>query len=376
MGAVGSAARVEHNNITFPGTHKRETLVTYEVGGPTTRVLVSAPFEAGYPGYPGDNPDERVFRIVKLVNGQAAPVGTPVNSGDLVAIRIDSNRSNTFFFRVTGSLSGAEVDGDGTSAGQAGTAFVVTFNEVRTTLGWRPSTVTCQSCAQVTVKVTDAASGRAVAGATAIAQLENQNHPYQGTTGSAGRVVLADSANRTCVPDGRVTIVVTHNRHQTKTVTATVPSSGAIEVPVQLDCTQVKGKVVDSFGSAVPGKWIYLRDANQQLILDENGNPYRTTTAADGSFVFSCVPQGFIQVWTTADPSQLQHTKDVGPEGCDQRHDRHPSADLREYRRQGDRRRHGAAHRRRHRNRVRRAPDDHRRQRRLPLRLRAPGWEQ
>jgi uncharacterized protein YfaP (DUF2135 family) len=317
----GLMVLVDHTVVTFGGSHsldpgqKSAPIVTYEVGGTGASVLVSAGLSPGYPAYPGSDPAERIFAIVKLVNGAPAPVGTPVNSGDLVAIRIDSNRGKTFFFRVLGAQSGAGIDGDGTVAGQAGTAFVVTFNEVRTGLGWRPATIVCQSCAQVTVKVTDGASGQVLAGATAVAQIQNANHPYQGTTSATGRVVLADSAGRTCVPAGQITITVTHNRHQTRTVTATVPGSGAIEVDVALACTQVSGKVVDSAGSAIPGKPVFLRDASGHVILDENGNPYATTTAADGSFAFNCVQQGFVQVWTTADPSQMQHTKVIGPEG-------------------------------------------------------------
>ena len=311
----GLLVLVDHNVVVFGGGHKSPPLVTYEVGGAGASVLVSAGLPAGYPAYPGSDPAERIFRIVKLVNGASAPAGTPVNSGDLVAIRIDSNYGKTFFFRVLGAPSGAGFDGGGAFAGQPGTAFVVTFNEVRAGLGWRPSTVICQSCAQVTVKVTDAASGRALPGATAVAQIPGTNHPYQGTTDATGRAVLADSAGRTCVPAGQIALTVTHNRHQTSTVTPTVPGSGAIEVDVALACTQVSGKVVDSAGSAVPGKPVFLRDATGQPILDENGNPYATTTAADGSFVFNCVLQGFVQVWTTADPSQMQHTKVIGPEG-------------------------------------------------------------
>jgi uncharacterized protein YfaP (DUF2135 family) len=311
----GLLVLVDHNVVTFGGSHKSPRLVTYEVGGAGAAVLVSAGLPAGYPAYPGSDPAERIFTLVKLVNGAPAPVGTPVNSGDLVAIRIDSNYGKTFFFRVLGAQSGAAIDGDGSFAGQAGTVFVVTFNEVRPGLGWRPAQIVCQSCAQVTVKVTDAASGRVLPGATAVAQIPNINHPYQGTTGANGRAVLSDSAGRTCVPSGQITLTVTHNRHQTRTVTATVPTAGAIEVDVALPCTQVSGKVVDSAGSAVPGKVVILRDANGQPLLDENGNPYATTTGADGTFLFNCVLQGFVQVWTTADPSQMQHTKVIGPEG-------------------------------------------------------------
>jgi uncharacterized protein YfaP (DUF2135 family) len=309
----GLLVRCDHQTIALPAQHKSDHLVTYEVGGPGTQVLATAGFPAGYPAYPGDDPAERIFRIIKLVGGQPAPNGTPIADGDTVAIRIDSNRGHTFFFRVLGPQSGAGIDGDGLAAGQAGCAFKVQFNEVRPTLGWRPPDGPCQSCAKVTVVVTDAASGQPISGATVVAQVPG--HPYQGVTDAAGRVALADAAGRTCVPSGSVTILVTHNRHQTATVTASVPGAGQIEVDVHLSCTQVKGRLVDPFDSGIPGASVYLRDQSGQPILDQNGNPYHTTTGADGSFVFNCVPQGFIQVWTTADPSQTQHVKVVGPEG-------------------------------------------------------------
>lgn len=312
----GLVVLVEHTVVTIPrADRKSPPLVTYEVGGAGTAVLASAGLSAGYPAYPGLDLSEREFRIVKLVNGAPAAVGAAISSGDTVVIRIDSNRGRTFFFRTTGAGSGAGIDGDGTAAGQAGTAFVVTLNEVRPGLGWRPPDGPCQACAQVTVKVTNAASGRAVAGAAAVGQIPAMTNPYQGTTGATGRVVLADSASRTCLPAGQVAITVTHPRHQSRTVTATVPGSGAIEVDVLLPCTVVSGKVVDPAGSAVPGKVVTLRDTNGQPLLDQDGQPFVTTTGADGSFTFSCVQQGFVQVWTTADPSQMQHTRVIGPEG-------------------------------------------------------------
>jgi hypothetical protein len=312
---TGLRVRVDHNVVNLGRPDRKEApLVTYEVGGPGAQVLVWGPFSAGYPAYPGDDVAERIFSIVKLVGGAPAPAGTPINSGDQVLLRINSNRGNTFFFRVTGAQSGAEVHGDGTAPGQAGTVLIAEFNEVRSGLGWRPSVIRCQSCAHVTAVVTRAASGNPpINGATVVAHVPG--NPYQGTTGPNGRITLADSANRTCVPDGNVAVEARANRHQTKTINVAVPDTGAIEVPIQLDCTQVKGKVVDSAGSGIPGKLVVLRDANRDVIRDENGNPYQTTTAADGSFVFNCVPHGFVQVWTLADPSQTQHTRVIGPEG-------------------------------------------------------------
>jgi uncharacterized protein YfaP (DUF2135 family) len=309
---AGLRVRVDHNVVLLPRRGKSDRLVTYEVGGTGAQVLVSGPFPAGYPAYPGDDPAERVFRVVKLSGGAPAPAGTPVNNGDQVVLRIDSNRGNTFFFRVTGGQPGAEVHGDGTSAGQAGTVFTAEFNEVRPGLGWRPPPGPCQSCATVTSIVTRAGA-RPVPGALTIAQVPG--HPYQGVSGADGRAVLIDTQNRDCVPSGTVRLLASADRHRNATVTVTVPPTGAIEVPVQLECTPVSGKVIDGAGSGVPGVPVYLRDANRTLLTDENGMPYATTTAADGSFTFLCVPHGFVQVWTTADPSQMQHTNTIGPDG-------------------------------------------------------------
>jgi uncharacterized protein YfaP (DUF2135 family) len=318
---AGFRVRVDHNVKVIPPKKKEHSgLATYEVGGPTARVFVSGPFSAGYPAYPGDDPAERIFAIVKMVDDPANPgtliaanPGTPIVSGDQVALRIDSNYGKTFFFRVIGGQSGAEVHGDGTVVGQAGTVFIAEFNEVRGGVGWRPQVVTCQSCAVVTARVTRAGVGTPIPNASVVALVPN--HPFSGTTLGDGRATLRDAENRNCIPDGSVQVRASANRYQTKTVYATVPDSGAIEVPIQLDCTQVKGKVVDGAGSSVPGVTVFLRDENRNVLLDENGNLFQTTTAADGSFVFNCVPHGFVQVWTLADPSQLQHTRVVGPEG-------------------------------------------------------------
>lgn len=313
----GLLVRVDHNVLVIPPRRKSESLVTYEVGGPGARVFVSGPFSAGYPAYPGDDPAERIFTLVKMAGAiaEAPPEPPPIHSGDQVVLRINSNRGKIFFFRVTEKHSGAEVHGDGTASGAAGTVFTAEFSEVRSGLGWRPADVKCQSCAEVTAQVTRASGGgQPIEGATVVAQVPD--HPFQAVTASDGRALLIDMAGRKCVPDGSVQVQASADRHQTKTVNVGVPDAGAIEVPIQLDCTQVKGKVVDRFSSsAVPGVTVYLRDADRNVILDETGSPYRTTTAADGTFVFNCVPHGFVQVWTTADPKQIDHTKVIGPDG-------------------------------------------------------------
>ncbi len=310
---AGLRVRVDHRTVVLPHSGKCDRLVTYEVGGPGTSVWVSGPFPAGYPGYPGDDPAERIFTLDKLVGGVPAPAGTPINSGDSIHVRITSNRGDTYFFRVDDGSSGAQVGGDGADFRDPAIVFIADFNEVRPGLGWRPGVVQCQTCAAVTAVVTRAADGTPIAGATAVAQVPG--HPYQGTTGANGQAALLDSSNRNCVPAGGVAVQASADRYQDKSVSVTVPGSGAIDVPIALDCTQVAGKVVDAAGNGIPGAVVMLRDANRNVLLDENGNPFVTTTAADGSFVFNCVSHGYVQVWTLADPSQLNHTNTIGPPG-------------------------------------------------------------
>jgi hypothetical protein len=310
---AGLRVRVDHRTVVLPHSGKCDRLVTYEVGGPGTSVWVSGPFPPGYPGYPGDDPAERIFSLDKLIGGVPAPAGTPINSGDSVHVRISSNRGNTYFFRVADGSSGAGVGGDGVDSRDPAIVFVAEFNEVRPGLGWRPAPVQCQTCAAVTALVTRAADGTPIAGATAVAQVPG--HPYQGTTGANGQAALLDSSNRNCVPAGGVTVQASADRYQDKSVSVQVPGSGAIQVAIALDCTQVAGKVVDAAGNGIPGQVVMLRDANRNVLLDENGNPFVTNTAGDGSFVFNCVSHGYVQVWTLADPSQLNHTSTIGPPG-------------------------------------------------------------
>ena len=176
-GPSGLRVRVDHNVKTWPPKKGQDRLVSYFVGGPGARVYVNAGFSAGYPAYPGSEkePLERIFDIVKVGGGV-------INNGDQVALRINSNFSQTFFFRTTGGQNGAEIHGDGTALGQTGTLFVVEFNEVRTNLGWRPPVVQCQTCATVTGTVSSAASGLPIANAKVEALGVLEDHEFNATT--------------------------------------------------------------------------------------------------------------------------------------------------------------------------------------------------
>src|SRR5262249_23756466 len=58
--------RVGHGVRTFPPRGRKDPpLVTYEVGGAGEGVWVIKNFSAGYPAYPGDDPAERIFDLVK-----------------------------------------------------------------------------------------------------------------------------------------------------------------------------------------------------------------------------------------------------------------------------------------------------------------------
>ncbi|HEY3437449.1 MAG TPA: carboxypeptidase regulatory-like domain-containing protein [Actinotalea sp.] len=309
-----SLLRVDHNVISLPHGHKGDRLVTYEVGGAGARVLDSPPFSAGYPAYSGHDDAESIFTLVRLDGSTPSAAGTAIATGDTVALQISSNRGNTFFFRATTGASGAEVHGDGMSVAQADTHFVVELNEVRAGVGWRPADGLCRSCAAVTAVVQRAAAGNgAIAGASASVVV--QGHTYAGVSQASGRAPLAEPDGNTCVPSGTVTVQASADRYQDGSATGNVPASGATDIVVKLECTLVKGKIIDSGGSGQPGLSVYLRDQAGNLLVDVNGASYHATTAADGSFTFTCVPRGFVQVWTTADPTQLQHTRTIGQDG-------------------------------------------------------------
>jgi len=304
--------RVDHNVLPLsPGGRKNPPLVTYEVGGPNARVLLIDWFPPGYPAYPGSDlePAERIFTIEKIVGGAVTEPGTQLNNGDRVCLRINSNRGKIFYVRVASADNGAEVFGDGTTAGEAGTVFIAEFLELQ------PSST--GSCGILTSLVTRTSDGSAIAGAQVSVTVPSDR--FIGITAGDGRTPPLQGVTGTCVPSGTAQVIASANRFQTKIVPVAVPSNGpggaSSEVPIQLDCTLVRGRVVDGGGSGIPGVIVVLRDVNRGIILDERGNPFRTATRADGSFEFRCVPHQFIQVWTTADSSQMQHTRVLTPEG-------------------------------------------------------------
>jgi uncharacterized protein YfaP (DUF2135 family) len=304
----GMLVRVDHGVHTFPRASRKDPpLVTYEIGGPGQAVWVTAGFSAGYPAYPGDDPLERIFDIVK-------PGGGNITSGDSVSLRINSNLGKTFFFRVAGGHSGADIFGDGAAAGQADTTFIVEFVEVRSGLG---------VCGKVDGTVTRAAGGQAIAGALVEALDVSGNPLYNTTTQQNGTYTLPPDPVSMCIPAGNIKVRVSANRFKTKTIDPVlVPGGGSVNVPIQLDCTQVTVKVVDSSNLGMPGVTVMLLDTSGNLLLDLNGQPYIANTRLDianpelnGSVTFNCVPHGIAKVQTTADPNQ-QPQFNIPPDGA------------------------------------------------------------
>lgn len=317
--------RVEHGVYRLPHKGKKDPhLVRYQIGGEGEHVLVHSGFSAGYPAYPGDDPNERVFTLTKMVGGTPAPAGSPIATGDQVTFSFFSENPNEPIraWRLLDDVSPAHVDGDGVPGGSlAPSVFTVDFNEVREGVGWRPSQEPCRLCAGVVAHVFRRAGG-GIAGAQVRALPPAA--PFAGTTPPApmggvpdGRVALSafiDGAQRTCVPAGEIRLQATVDRYQTSTVPSQVPDHGEITVPIPMDCTLVSGKVIDEAGSAVPGVWVFLRGQDGLLLRDENGNPYQAKTDLSGRFTFACVLHGFVKVSTAADPTAFQ-ARIIDPQG-------------------------------------------------------------
>ncbi len=308
----GAQVRVDHRTQVLPqsGDKRAPPLITYEIGGPGTPVFVSGPLPQGYPAYRGDDPAEWTFDILKAGGG-------PIGDGDSVSLRINSNLGATFFLRVAGPQSGVGVTGDGPTPFAADTRFVVTFNEVRAGAGWRPSVIVCRTCADVVGSVINQTSKAAIAGATVEAQDVLENHPFTGTTASNGRFALADAEGRTCIPSGAVRFRARADRHQTKIHgPLTLPGNGFVDMTIELVCTNVSGFVLDQLNRPLGGAPIARVDnMSHAPIVAPDGQPYVTTTAMDGTFVFRCVPHGTVAAWLMNEPSRF-HSIAVPPEGA------------------------------------------------------------
>ena len=137
----------------------------------------------------------------------------------------------------------------------------------------------------MTGTVTDASTGQPIANAKVEAQGVLENHPFSAMTDSNG-IALKDSDGRDCIPAGNVTLRATANRYQPRTTNpVTVPSEGGVVVLIQLDCTQVRGRVIDDNGQPILGVIVILTASDGTQLT-------ATTGGLDGTFVFDCVPHG------------------------------------------------------------------------------------
>lgn len=283
------------------------TTVTYFFGGPGTYVRASGPFPSGYPAYTSDsNPNEWIFSIEKSRGGA-------INSGDQVSLRIDSSYTNVgpFYFRTSSSSDQALVAADGTAAFLSDTLFVVEFHEVDTTRGLRPPSrsIRCQTCGPVRGTVSDAVTGLAIPGATVEALGVLDNHAFSATTNANGSFALTDAEGRTCIPPGNITLRANADRHVPKMINPIPDPSvpGGANVPIILDCTKVRGRVIDD--NVPPNPQIFVPVV---IEFPDGSTAYATTSNPDGTFIFDCVRHGPANIWT---PSLSSEPINVLPEG-------------------------------------------------------------
>jgi hypothetical protein len=199
----------------------------------------------------------------------------------------------------------------GAAAFQPDTEFEVEFHEVDTTLGLRPpdSSIVCQRCGPVTGGVRDAVTGAAIPGATVEAFGVLDNHAFSATTDASGSFTLKDSKGRTCVAPGNVTLRATADRHVPKT-TNPIPDpsvGGGANVPISLDCTKVRGRVVDN--NVPPNPQIFV---SVVIEFSDGTTEVTTTTNPGGTFTFDCVRHGPANIWT---PTLSNQPINVLPEG-------------------------------------------------------------
>ncbi len=298
----GMLVRVQHGVRTFPPRNRKDPpLVTYEVGGPGQGIWVVTNFSAGYPAYPGDDPAERIFDIVKQD-------GTPISDGDQVSLRINSNLGRTFFFRVEGPQDEAAMLGDGLAAFLPDTTFVVELVDAHSGFG---------PCGGVNGRVSRAAGGQPVQAATVTALGVPGNRAYSATSDGNGDYALVNQTDGSCMPTGSIKLRASADRFQVKTVDPVVVTEGqAVVQNIQLSCTMVRITLVDGAGQPIIGKGVWLVDSNGHQLLDLDSAPYDTNTGIDGTAIFRCVPHGAVSVETDADAS-VHLSFDVPPEGAD-----------------------------------------------------------
>lgn len=229
---------------------------------------------------------EKEFSIVKDGGGI-------IKTGDKVLLRINSGTGETFYFCI--SEDQTYIGGYGTTPFQNDTTFIVEFHEVRVNLRLRPDKVDCQLCSTVTVTVTSAATGQSIEGAIVVAEGVSDDHPFSGITDRDGKFKLIDPSPEAwdCVPAGKIRLKVTADRHQPKTIDPViVPAEGGVDVPIELDCTEVTVQVVDDSIPPQPfiGVNITLTEPDGTSVLGLTNGRF------NWEFTFKCVPYGNLTV--------------------------------------------------------------------------------
>jgi hypothetical protein len=287
-GHSNSLMRVDATSL--PPTSPHSPIHGWQFGGPGAYVYVQDGC-VSQPGCLGTqySHGEWTFVIAKVGGGS-------IMTGDEVSLAT----VNGFYFRTESTQDGSFVLADSLTWGQADSVFVVEFGQVAPGLGWRPPVVQCQTCGKVTGTVTDASTGQPIADATVDAQGTN----FKATTETDGRFALVDPAlvdpvGRSCVPGGTWTLHTSANSYQTRDVgPVTVPAGGGVDVPIQLNCTNVSGKVINATGQPVARVSVFLVDSNGNPVVRPDGSLIEATTGADGTFIIRCVPHGQWGVWT------------------------------------------------------------------------------
>jgi hypothetical protein len=244
-------------------------LVRYDFGGPGTGLWVKECC-VSRTGYGGD-----VREWTFMINNSPRSGGT-ISTGD----RVFLNTLDGYFFRVTGSASGALVSADVTRW-EDGSQFTVEFLEVRARLGPRPATVQCATCGTVTGTVADAATGQLIAGATVSATGTN----FTGTTDNKGQFTLSG-----CVPAGALTLNAAADGYHSEATPVTVTAGSGTSASIRLQrCATIVVTVTD----ATTGQPI----ANPTVKI---GNNSPVTTDASGHLEILECQEGALNVKTTA----------------------------------------------------------------------------
>ncbi|MEU0950162.1 carboxypeptidase-like regulatory domain-containing protein [Streptomyces canus] len=307
--ATDRMVRVEHGRrLSRPkDPHDPDRIAYYVMGGPDTRVWASTPFSAYSPAYRADDPMEWEFSVVTAEGGQVPAYGE-------ISLRIGQTKDNEgpYYLAVPDVQDGALVTGDGSAPFGASTTFLAEFVEVRPFIGRRPTNIVCRQCAAVIGKVRLKGTGQPVAGArlTATSAALESDHPMTGVTGPDGAYRLSDPHGHDCLPPGPTRVSAFSDRHQDKSAEAVVPAEGSVTVDIEVECTEVSGKVVELVGSSelpMPGVEVNLTYDDHQT-----RGVFAYTDPVNGTFSFKCVRHTGVTISTSRAPVESRQVPSAG----------------------------------------------------------------